>query len=155
MDLAETGARLEIQQQLANYANGVDHSDWELYKSVFTPNADIDYTESIPLRGTPDDIVKVFKPIFETTPWAQHYITNFSYDFVGQDRVNVKAMFYNPTQLLNVDGVSHFYGYYDHVFVKTPQGWKSEHLVEHPLWQVNAPAGFGEPGADEARPGAS
>jgi hypothetical protein len=43
--------------------------------------------------------------------------------------------------------VSHFYGHYDHVFVKTPQGWKSEHLVEHMHWQVNAPQGFGEPAA--------
>jgi hypothetical protein len=142
MDIAEIGARLEIQQQLANYANGYDNCDWDLYQSVFTPDADVDYTNSIPLRGTPADIVKEFAPNAANIAWAQHYITNVSYEFESPERAKVQAMFYNPCQLKFTEEVSHFYGHYDHVFVKTAQGWKSEHLVEHMHWHVNAPAGF-------------
>jgi hypothetical protein len=147
MDIEEIAARFEIAQQLANYANGVDNSNWELYKSVFTADADLDYTNSIPLRGTPEDIVKEFEPNFAGIPWAQHYITNVTYEFDGPDRASVQAMFYNPCQLGFMDEVSHFYGHYEHVFVKTPQGWKSEKLVEHMHWQINAPQGFGDPDA--------
>lgn len=149
MNIDEIGARLEIQQQLANYARGVDTSDWTLYRSVFTPDADLDYTQSLPLRGTPDDVVAVFEPAFAGIPWAQHYITNVSFDFDGPDRAHVRAMFYNPCQLPFLDEVSHFYGYYDHEFVKTPNGWKSVQLVEHPSWQLNAPPQFG---ADASEP---
>lgn len=129
MDPSQAAARLEIQQQLANYANGVDFQDWELYRSVFTEDADVDYTNSLPLRGTPAEIVAVFAPIFESMPWTQHYITNVSYRFDGGE-CHVRAFFHNPCRLTGVEGTSHHYGYYDHTFVQTAQGWKSRHLVE-------------------------
>lgn len=129
MELTEAADRLEIQQQLANYSTGVDFQDWDLYKSVFTVDADIDYTNSIPLRGTPEKIVEFFEPIFRRMPWTQHYITNVSYKFDG-DASQVRAFFYNPCLLPGKKDVSHHYGYYDHRFIRTDAGWKSTHLVE-------------------------
>lgn len=129
MDLSEAAARLEIQQQLANYATGVDEQDWELYKSVFTADADLDYSNSLPLRGTPEEIVAFFEPIFSSMPWTQHYITNFSYEFDGGG-CQVRAFFYNPCVLPGEETISHRYGYYDHRFVQTEAGWKSAHMVE-------------------------
>lgn len=129
MELTEAAARLEIQQQLANYATGLDIQDWELYKSVFTPDADIDYTNSLPLRGTPEEIVAFFGPVFGSMAWTQHYITNFSYRFDGGE-CHVRAFFHNPCVLPGADAVTHHYGYYDHRFVQTSEGWKSAHLVE-------------------------
>ena len=129
MELTETSARLEIQQQLANYANGVDSGDWELYKSVFTADADIDYTASLPLRGTPAEIVATFEPVFRDISWTQHYITNTSFRFEG-DECQVRAFFHNPCVLPGVEGTAHHYGYYDHRFVQTEHGWKSAHMVE-------------------------
>lgn len=129
MDLTEAAARLEIQQQLANYATGVDEQDWELYRSVFTADADIDYSNSLPLRGTPEQIVAFFEPIFGAMSWTQHYITNVSYRFDGSE-CRVRAFFYNPCVLPGESVSSHHYGYYDHRFVQTDAGWKSAHMVE-------------------------
>ncbi len=38
-----------------------------------------------------------------------------------------------------VDGPSATGGHYEHELVRTPAGWKSAHLVEHPMWFVNPP----------------
>ena len=32
-------------------------------------------------------------------------------------------------------------GYYHHELVRTPDGWKSQHLVEENVWFVNRPGG--------------
>ena len=52
MDLQELSDRIEIQAALTRYATGVDSRDWELWQTVFTSDADVDYTSSLPLRGT-------------------------------------------------------------------------------------------------------
>ena len=131
MNVQEAIDRLEIQQQLANYANGIDSGDWDLYRAVFTEDAQIDYTRSVPLRGTPAEISAALEPSFAAIPFAQHYITNLSFAFTG-DRCVVKAYFYQPILMNAEAGAGHWYGHYVHDFVRTPDGWKSERLVEHP-----------------------
>jgi hypothetical protein len=51
MDLQELSDRMEIQAALTRYATAVDSKDWALWRTVFTPDADVDYTSSTPLRG--------------------------------------------------------------------------------------------------------
>ena len=46
-------------------------------------------------------------------------------------------MFYNPMQLPGVEGMSFCGGYYHHDCVRTPEGWRSERLVEENQWFVN------------------
>ncbi len=48
-------------------------------------------------------------------------------------------MFYNPCQLEGMEEPSYFGGYYHHEFVRTPNGWRSKHLVEQMLWRQNPP----------------
>lgn len=151
MDLSEAAARLEIQQQLANYATGVDEQDWELYKSVFTADADVDYSNSLPLRGTPEEIVAFFEPVFGAMPWTQHYITNVSCRFEG-DECQVRAFFHNPCRLQGVEGTSHHYGYYDHRFILTDAGWKSMHMVEVMLHRETVPPAPAKAAPEEKAP---
>ncbi len=75
---------------------------------------------------------------FENIPWATHHITNVEIELDG-DRAKVRAMFFNPMQLPGMDKESATGGYYFHDLVRTPDGWKSEHLVEQPMWFVNRP----------------
>jgi SnoaL-like domain len=44
MDLQGLHDRLEIHELLARYARGVDSRDWDLWKTVFTPDAVLDYS---------------------------------------------------------------------------------------------------------------
>lgn len=131
MDLREVADRLEIQQQLSNYATGVDSGDWELYKSVFTADAFIDYRASTPIMGSPEEVAAVLEPAFATIPFAQHYITNVSYGFDADgNRCRVVAYFYQPLKVSPDAKESHWYGQYVHDFVRTSDGWRSERLVE-------------------------
>lgn len=138
MDLRAMADKLEIHEQLARYARGVDTHDWELWKSVFTDNAVVDYSQSGILCGSRDEVAAFLAEAFATIPWATHHITNVEID-LDDDRAKVRAMFFNPMQLPGVEGSSSTGGYYHHDFVRTAEGWKSAHLVEEPVWFLNPP----------------
>jgi hypothetical protein len=50
-------------------------------------------------------------------------------------------MFYNPMQLPGMTEMTSCGGNYLHDVVRTPDGWKSERLVEMNEWFVNRPSG--------------
>ena len=139
-DVQAVADKLGIQEQLARYARGVDTHDWELWKSVFTEDAVVDYSQSGVICGSRDGVADFLAEAFASIPWATHHITNVEIDIDG-DRAAVRAMFFNPMQIPGVEGSSSTGGYYHHDFVRTPEGWKSEHLVEEPVWFLNRPGG--------------
>lgn len=140
MDTRAVADKLEIHEQLARYARGVDTKDWDLWKSVFTADATVDYSRSGVMCGPRDEVADFLAQAFGAIEWATHHITNVEIDLDG-DRARVRAMFFNPMQLPGMDGSSSTGGYYHHDFVRTPDGWKSEHLVEEPVWFLNRPGG--------------
>lgn len=131
--------QLEIRALLARYARGVDTKDWELYRSVFTEDAHIDYTSAGAIAGRPDEVIDWLSAGFATIPWSMHYITNVEADIDG-DGAKVQAMFYNPMQLPGMSTQSACGGYYHHELVRTGQGWRSRNLREENVWFSNPPA---------------
>jgi len=128
-----------IAALLYRYARAVDTKDWELYRSVFTEDAVIDYSSAGIPAGSRDEIAEFLKNGFTTIPWSMHYITNIEADVDG-DTARVRAMFYNPMQLPDMAEMSSCGGYYHHELVRTPDGWRSRHLREENVWFVNSPA---------------
>ncbi|MBB2772561.1 MULTISPECIES: nuclear transport factor 2 family protein [Mycolicibacterium] len=139
-----TGAadELEIARLLYRYARAVDSKDWELYRSVFTDDAHIDYSSAGAVVGHRDEVVDWFAANFGVLPWSMHYITNIEADVDG-DSATVRAMFYNPMQLPGMSEVSACGGYYHHELVRTADGWRSRSLREENVWFTNAPARTG------------
>jgi hypothetical protein len=119
MDLQAVADRLEIHEQLARYARGVDTHDWDLWKSVFTPTAVVDYSQSGVICGARDEVAAFLEAAFASIPWATHHITNIEVDIDG-DRAKVRAMFFNPMQIPGMDASSSTGGYYHHDFVPSP-----------------------------------
>jgi 3-phenylpropionate/cinnamic acid dioxygenase small subunit len=138
MDVQAVADKLEIYELLAHYARGVDTHDWDLWRSVFTEDAIVDYSQSGILCGSREEVAEFLQKSFENIPWATHHITNVEIELDG-DRAKVRAMFFNPMQLPGMDKESSTGGYYFHDMVRTPDGWKSAHLVEEPMWFVNRP----------------
>lgn len=136
MGQQEAADRAEIQAQLHNYAWGIDVEDWDVYRSVFTDDAVIDYSLSAPIKGSVAEVSATLANAYANIPWTQHYITNIRCEFDG-DSCKVWAMFQNPMQLTPESALAILYGWYEHDFVRTPDGWKSRHLVEHPKWGIN------------------
>ncbi|OBB15830.1 hypothetical protein A5761_01205 [Mycolicibacterium setense] len=131
--------QLLIQALLYRYARAVDTKDWELYRSVFTEDAQIDYSSAGAIVGTRDDVVDWFAANFGVIPWSMHYITNVEILENDGDNATVRAMFYNPMQLPGMTETSACGGYYHHELVRTPDGWRSRGLREENLWFTNPP----------------
>jgi 3-phenylpropionate/cinnamic acid dioxygenase small subunit len=129
-----------ITRLLYQYARAVDTKDWELYRSVFTDDAVIDYSSAGIAAGTRDEIAEFLARSFAAIPMSMHYITNVEVLDVDGDIARVRAMFYNPMQLPGMTELSSCGGYYHHEMVRTPDGWRSRHLREENVWFVNSPA---------------
>lgn len=140
MDIQRLSDELEIQALLSRYARAVDTKDWELYRSVFTEDAHIDYSSAGAAVGTRDEVTEWLAAGFGAIPWSMHYITNVE-STVDGDTATVRAMFYNPMQLPGMAQTSCCGGYYHHELVRTPDGWRSRNLREENVWFDNAPAG--------------
>ncbi len=125
----------EIAALLYTYARAVDTKDWQLYRSVFTDDAHIDYSSAGAIVGSRDEVVEWFAANFGVIPWTMHYITNIESCVTG-DTATVRAMFYNPMQLPGTAEQSSCGGYYHHELVRTPDGWRSRNLREENVWFV-------------------
>jgi hypothetical protein len=140
-DAAHLSDTLKIHRLLAAYARAVDTKDWELYRSLFTADAEIDYSSAHPgMIGTRDEVADRLATSLEPVPMMMHYITNIEADIEG-DTAQVRAMFYNPLQVPGFDQISCCGGYYHHTMVRTAQGWRSSKLREESLWFDNPPLG--------------
>ena len=128
----------EIARLLYRYARAVDTKDWELYRSVFTDDAHIDYSSAGAAVGSRDDVADWLAAGFGAIPWTMHYITNIEAEISG-DAATVRAMFYNPMQLPGMTEQSCCGGYYHHELVRTPDGWRSRSLREDNVWFVGKP----------------
>jgi 3-phenylpropionate/cinnamic acid dioxygenase small subunit len=140
VDLQALEDKIEIGELLARYARGVDSKDWDLWRSVFTPDAYVDYSSAGAAAGPRDDVAAWLAQSLSNMPMTQHIITNVEIDLDG-DRAKVRALFYNPMQLPGMVELSFCGGRYHHDLVRTPEGWRSERLVEENLWFVNPPPG--------------
>lgn len=136
MDLQAVSDKLEISDVLARYARAVDTKDWELWRSVFTADAHVDYSSAGAAVGQRDDVADWLEQALSAVPMTQHFISNVEIDLDG-DRATVRAMFYNPMQLPGMADLSYCGGYYHHDVVRTAEGWKSEKLVEENVWFAN------------------
>lgn len=138
MDLRTIADRIEITDLLTRYAHAVDTKDWTLYRSVFTPDARIDYSTTGGPAGTLEEVVDQLSPMLDLFARTQHFVSNIDVTLDG-DSARVRAMFFNPMVVSPAaDGVpaKQFFcgGWYNHDLVRTADGWRSRKLYEESSW---------------------
>ena len=151
MDLQTLIDRAEITDLLTRYAEAVDRQDWDLFRSVFTPDARIDYTQVGGIAGNLDEALGFLAqvmPMFET---MQHLISNIDIAIDG-DEAKVTAAVYNPLKLPD-SPMWATGGWYHHELVRTSEGWRSRSLVEEAGWFDGVPEPEKATGADPAGQG--
>jgi len=139
--LSYVADRIAIDDLLTRYTTAVDLERWELFDTVFLPDAVIDYTSAGGIRGGPDDIRDWLIRALEPFPVRQHLLGNKEVRIDG-DTASVRAYFFNPLMMTGSDGASRFLpggGYYHHRLVRTPDGWRSAELVEEEVWRDGLP----------------
>ena len=137
MDRQALADRIAAEDLLTRYATAVDRRDWEQYRSIFTADAEIDYTSAGGIAGTVDEIVGFLSTSLEMFEMTQHLVSNINLEVNG-DSATVTAMFNNPMRITGGD-TWFTGGWYHHDLVRTPDGWRSRNLREESVWFDRAP----------------
>jgi len=129
--------RIAVEDLLTRYATAVDRRDWDRYRSVFTADAEIDYTSAGGIAGTVDEVVEFLSATLAMFEMTQHLVSNVELTVDG-DTATVTAMFNNP---MRVTGGDTWFtgGWYHHDLVRTPDGWRSRRLREESAWFDRSP----------------
>ena len=139
MDLQELCDRTEISDALIRYTMAVDTGEFDRLDTVFTPDAQIDYTES----GGVADSFAVVKPwLAENLPAfsskRMHTLGQIAITFAEpREEARVTAYFHNPMLVADGQGGERLVevgGLYHHTFVRTGDGWRSRKLHEQVVW---------------------
>jgi hypothetical protein len=138
VDLNQISDRLEIEDLLIRYTRAIDSGDWDRLDEVFTPDAEIDYTES---GGIADSypaakawLAEVLPAFF---PKRMHSLAQVDLAVDG-DEASCTAYFHNPMVTADAEGnesVVELGGLYHHSLIRTPQGWRSRRLREELVWK--------------------
>ncbi|WP_433273961.1 nuclear transport factor 2 family protein [Actinosynnema sp. CS-041913] len=133
--------RAEIGDVQIRYAASTDSRDWELFRSCFTDEVEVDFSDGFgqPVtRLAADDWVRGTAPRMESFQATQHMITNLRISFDGENRATCVAYVRASHHLPNSTGDSDqtVYGYYTNHFERTPHGWRIARLKLTTLWMT-------------------
>jgi hypothetical protein len=126
--LREMVDREAIVQTLRRYALGVDLRDWDLFRSVFTDQLEVDFSSfsgNPPYAVAADDWVAGVRRLSGLQA-TQHLVVPYTITFHGPDEAECIAYVCAQHFLPNDRGDNWFWvgGYYTDTAVRTPQGWK-------------------------------
>ena len=141
MDLQELSDRAEINDVLIRYTRAIDTGDWDRLDTVFTPDAQIDYTES-------GGIAAAFP---EVKPWLAEMLPAFfpkRMHTLGQVEVLPGRRQRGGVGVLPQPDARWTTGmagprssrsavYYHHTMTRTAEGWRSRRLHEEVVWKHN------------------
>ena len=126
------------------YALGLDTRDWELYRSIFVDDVEIDFSSfSGDLGGTmragpmrADDWVATCRVFFTGLDASQHVMTNPMVTVDG-DRAHCRMYMTADHYFTNDQGGDRFVigGYYDDRLVRTGDAWLLEAVTLTMFWQ--------------------
>ena len=147
MDIKHVVHRIEIADFFSRYARAVDTRDWDLYRTLFTKDAHIDYSSSGGSVGDLEETVSFLSKALDMFEMSQHLVTNIEVLAKKENEADVLALFNNPMRLKG--GEIWFVGRkYRHELIRADSGWKSRKLIEETLWFDRAP--FGDPTGDDS-----
>ena len=118
--------RIAIDDLLDAYASALDTKDWDTLRTLFVPDAVVDYTEEGGVRGSIDDAIAWFQKAMAPFTASQHFVTNRRVKILGDD-ATVNAYIFSPLGVPNGDGgltLVFAGGSYEDVVRRTADGWR-------------------------------
>ena len=140
MDIEDVVNRIEITDFFSRYARAVDTRDWDLYRTLFTTDAHIDYSSSGGSVGNLEETVSFLSKALDMFEMSQHLVTNIEVLEKEGNKADVLALFNNPMRLKGGE-IWFVGGKYRHELIQSDLGWKSRKLVEETLWFDRSPFG--------------
>ncbi|KPM52351.1 polyketide cyclase [Frankia sp. CcI49] len=139
-----TSDRDAIADVLLRYSTGIDRRDWDLFRSCFTDDCDLDYGEIGSWRGAAA-FTEVFTALHAPLGHTMHSLSNIDIRLDGDgDGDRARARTYVNALIMSVDGRSGVtaHGFYDDDLVRTAGGWRiaRRHFTSVHTGSVGAPA---------------
>ena len=134
--LEEVADRIAIDDLLDAYAAALDTKDWDTLRTLFTPDAVVDYTEEGGVRGSIDEAIAWFKKAMGGFTASQHFVTNRRVRVDG-DTATVDAYIFSPLGAPNGNGgltLVFAGGTYADSLRRTPDGWRFATRTIHASW---------------------
>jgi 3-phenylpropionate/cinnamic acid dioxygenase small subunit len=128
--------RLEIDDLLSRYTFAIDAKDFDALDTVFTPDAQIDYTTSGGIKGAYPEVKAWLAKALAMFPTTQHLLGNKRVTLDG-DTATSRTYFYNPMGAPKKGGGLQMFfvgGYYNDRLVRTPDGWRIAERFEETAW---------------------
>lgn len=148
--------KLAVAECVYRYAIGVDTRDWEMYRSLFADEIDVDFSsfgpEHQPVTMAADDWVAGLKPLFGGLAATQHMMSNPLVEPDG-DRARI-TMYVRAHHVLDPDDPESYYtvgGYYRNRLVRDGSDWKLVRVNLNVTWRLGQPAIMGAARAAGAR----
>lgn len=155
LSMQEISDRLLIQDLMICEASAIDERDWDLWESVFTEDALIDWSDNGGAKGNPKEVRAWASVVLSTEnfpyPQYQHMSTNYQI-VVDGDRATCKQMQLIPISVPNVQGGRQigFSGiWFEDKLVRTAEGWKIYDRREKLAWRHNFPDQYVVPDAGQ------
>lgn len=136
-------AHRDITKLMARFTRAIDLRDWELYRSVFTDEIEIDYTSYRPGNGglfKAEDWVQRGRMLFPGLAASQHFLSNLDITVDGDDGTvvsYVRAEHVLPNTA--GDAVFTIGGYYTDSVVRVGGEWKICRKQLTVLWNTGNP----------------
>lgn len=132
--------RLAIQDLLTRYARAVDSRDWDLYRTVFSNDAVIDYRNAGGIKGNVEEVVEWLTGVLGSNEegggmftFQQHSVSNIEVSFQDSHHATLRAIFYNPMAIRGLPLSFSVGGWYNHELEKQADAngeWKSRLMWE-------------------------
>ncbi len=116
--------RADVADVLVRYATGIDRRDWDLFRTCFTPDCDVDYGADIGTWHSLDEITEWMRQVHDPCGHTLHRITNVVVTPATDGRVQARS--YVDALVLGPDNRNgaRASGFYDDELVDTPGGWR-------------------------------
>jgi uncharacterized protein (TIGR02246 family) len=114
--------RQDISDVLVRYATGIDRRDWPLFRTVFTPDCELDYG----VIGTWHGVDAVTEFMQQSHAQAGHTVHRLTNQAITVDGDTAEARSYVDGLIMAPDGQSgvNAVGFYEDHLVRTPDGWR-------------------------------
>jgi len=127
-----------IVRRVYEYAYGIDTRDWDLYRSIFTDEVEMDFSSYNGTKGSTmsaDAWVAGCRTLFTGLQATQHSMSN---PLVEVDGNRARCRMYMQAEhfLANEQGSFDFAigGYYDDRLIRTIDGWKIRAVTLNVFW---------------------
>lgn len=134
---SEAADHVDISQCLQRYGRALDERAWDVFDSVFTPDARIHYDiEGRAWDTRMDELKESSRRLFEQFWWTQHIFSLPIVELAG-DSARATCQLIATHVQMSLDGKRSawvLYGFYRDVLARTSAGWRIRERTLHGLY---------------------